>query len=304
MRNDNDMRHQVLATANRLRLIHTDSSDEEQQVRAGYLCEEIDRALKRILPGARREFLEALAERFPAGDFGAAQVPQQPESQDDQGVIEDPDYLVDLLLKVAPSLTVDNKNSIAERLREAGIGSSEPRVYSDEALQRLKSAVKLGDAVSIDANQVIELAVSLIEFVCGLERVVGGVWRKLSPQSKVRASEDVRRSLHKLLSSGDEASPDEFAHNLTVLHQLIAFIISAIGQVGSQIARRHFAQFSPSEISALVKMEGVGVWKSEKVKYWEKYCELADGLTEDSVDLGVRRIIADYVESSMKRMGG
>ena len=59
----------LVETANRLRLIQVDFADESEQTRTTYLCEEIERALKSVLPDERNEFLERLLEKFPAGSF-------------------------------------------------------------------------------------------------------------------------------------------------------------------------------------------------------------------------------------------
>lgn len=304
MRSDKKLRHHALVTGNRLRMIRAEFADEEPQVRAGYLREEIERVLKKILPGTRKEFLEALMARFPTGEFTGDQASQPTESAADEDILNDSDYLVDLLLKVAPTLTEDRKNLIVDRLRAVGIGSEKAKVYSDESLGRLKAALKLGDAVSIDADRVIEIAVLLAEFVGAVEPLVWNVWHGLSPQSRSRASGDVTGTLRKLLSSDEAVSPSEAKRDLTVLRQLIHSLVAATSRVGSQFARKHLGKFSESAIRAFVREEGGGGWtKSEQYKCWEKYCELANGLTEDSIDMEIRMIIAQYVESLMKRTG-
>ena len=60
--NSKKMEIRVLETANRLRLIQVDFADENEQTRRDYLCEEIERALKTVLPDERSEFLQRLQE--------------------------------------------------------------------------------------------------------------------------------------------------------------------------------------------------------------------------------------------------
>ena len=303
--NNKELRHRILVTANRLRMIQADFADEEPQVRSAYLREEIETALQKVLPATRREFLEALTAKFPTGDFTGSQVLQQPKSAIHAEIRKDPDYLVDLLLSIVPSLTAEKRKAIAERLRKEGIGRQEQMTCSEESLKRLRSALKLGDAVRIDTDRLVDLAVLLAEFVGLLEPLVGRVWRNLAPQSKVRISADVMRSLRQLFSGDKRASTDDAAGELVSLRQLIASIIAAIGQVGNQFGRRHIGKFSPSEIAALAHTEGAGgILVSSEVKCWRKYRELASNLTEDSIDLEIRVIIANYVESLMKQTGG
>ena len=70
---DNEkLRAHIAATANRLRMIQVDFADDSDQSRHEYLCEEIEHALKTVLPDERAEFLEGLKTKFPTvGDFGA-----------------------------------------------------------------------------------------------------------------------------------------------------------------------------------------------------------------------------------------
>ena len=49
------LENRVLETANRLRLIQVDFADKDSKARDDYLCEEIERALKTILPDERKE---------------------------------------------------------------------------------------------------------------------------------------------------------------------------------------------------------------------------------------------------------
>ena len=66
--NNKKMEIYVLETVNRLHLIQVDFADESEQTRMDYLCEEIERALKTVLPEERNEFLQRLQERFPIGN--------------------------------------------------------------------------------------------------------------------------------------------------------------------------------------------------------------------------------------------
>ena len=52
--------------ASRLRLIQANFADDPSSVRQGYLLEEIERALKPVSPTRRKNYLDSLAERFPA----------------------------------------------------------------------------------------------------------------------------------------------------------------------------------------------------------------------------------------------
>ena len=92
--------------------------------------------------------------------------------------------------------------------------------------------------------------------------------------------------------------PDnQIENDLKVLQRLVAALTSSISTAGSQFAKHHIARFSPSEISALVKMEKGSFLESHDVKCWRKYVELSETLNEDSIDMDIRKAIVDYVES-------
>src|SRR6266699_12913 len=52
--------------ASRLKLLQANFADDAPATRQSYLTEEIDRALKNVVPAKRKLYLQALAERFPA----------------------------------------------------------------------------------------------------------------------------------------------------------------------------------------------------------------------------------------------
>jgi hypothetical protein len=297
----------VLETANRLRLIQVDFADESEQTRMDYLCEEIERALKTVLPEERNEFLQRLQERFPIGDI--AILPMLKEQGDkaisvtDKNQIQNPDFLVDSLLEIFPTLNSDQKESITTKLQQIGSGSQVRTDYSDESIAKLKTTLQISDGSDFDTDRLAELVVLLINFVYKLEPLVWNTWRKLSPRSNIRRSSELKKTVGQFLSNDSNISQEHIENELKELQQLTAAIITAIGRVGSQFAKHHLAKFSPSEISSLVKMEHRSVLVSHEVKCWRKFLELADTLNEDSIDTEITKTIINYVESLVKGLG-
>ena len=132
----------VLETANRLRLIQVDFADKDSKARVDYLSEEIERALKTVLPEERNEFLQKLLERFPPGIFAPQPVVKEQEDKSISGIdearLKDADFLVQCLLEVIPTLPVDQKESIAKRLQQSGLRSQVREAYPDESIEKLK----------------------------------------------------------------------------------------------------------------------------------------------------------------------
>lgn len=298
----------VLETANRLRLIQVDFADKSSQARADYFSEEIERALKMILPEEREEFLRKLLERFPIGTFAPQPIVHQEHTDESVSVVDetklkDANFLIQCLLEVVPGLPVDQKETIAVRLQKIGLGSRVPETCPDESIEKLMNELQLGDQPDFNADRLMELVVLLVDFVYKLEPLGWNTWRRLSPRSSVRQSGDLKKTISQFLSNDSKVSQEQVNNELKELMQLIAAVITATSRVGSQFAQHHLAKFSPSEISALVKMEHKSVLVSHEVKCWRKYLELADKLNEESIETEITKAIVNYVESLVKRMG-
>jgi hypothetical protein len=305
--NSEKLESHVLKTANRFRLILADFADESEQTRKEYLCEEIERALKTVLPDQRNEFLGKLMARFPVGSFGAKPTPKGPVAPDASVVgldkLKDAEFLARSLLAIAPTLSGERKEYVAKSLHQAGLTPKAQGHYSDESVQRLKAALQVGDGQGVDADRLMELSILLANFVCKLEPLVWNIWRTLSPRSSIRQSVSMKDIMGRFAFNDPNASQEQIDNELKVLQRLIAAIITAVGRVGGQFAKRYLARFSPSEISALVKVEHGSVFVSHEVKCWRKYLELAGGLNEDSIETEIRNTIVGYVESLRKGVG-
>ncbi len=295
----------VLETANRLRLIQVDFANDSEQTRMDYLSEEIKSVLKTVVPEQRRVFLEKLMERFPTGHPGTILTGEQSQAQGRPEIeveeLQDPELALSRLLELVPMLSDEQKEHTARRLQEAGFGAPvAPQNYSDEFIRDLRDRLKLGDVPDIKADRLSEMIVLLADFVFKLEPLIWNTWRMLSPRSSIRPSGSLKKTMEKFIC-GDSGAPDKKAEQeLRMLQRLIAAITTAVGRVGSQFAKRHIGRFSPSEISTLVRMEHGSVFVSHEVKCWRKYLELAETLTEGSIEAEIRKAIAEYAESLIK----
>jgi hypothetical protein len=297
----------VINTANRFRLILADFADETSQTRKEYLREELERALKTVLPDQRNEFLEKLIARFPAGGFGAGSAPKPKEPPAEGTAVVGPDKLKDVeflvrnLLAIAPTLTGERKEYVIKSMHQAGLTPITQGRFSDESVQQLKESLQVGDGRSVSADRLMELSILLANFVCKLEPLVWNVWRTLSPRSNIRQSRTMKEAMGQFVLNDPKAKREQIDNELKTLQWLVAAIITAVGRVSGQFAK-NLSRFSPSEISALVKVERGSVLVSHEVKCWRKYNELAGGLHEDSIETEIRNIIVSYVESLRKGM--
>ena len=305
--NKKNLKNCVLETSNRLRLIQVDFADESNETRIDYLCEEVERALKTVLPEERSEFLQRLQERFPTGNITVQPMLKEQEGRNisviDEAKLQDADFLVQSLLEIIPTLPLDQKESIIKKLQHVGLGAQVAQNYSGESIEKLRTELQLGDESGFDADRLTELIVPLAGFVYKLEPLVWNTWRKLSPRSGIRQSGDLRKTIGQFLNNDSNVSQEHVDNELKELQRLIAAVITAISRVGSQFAKHHLARFSPSEISTLVRMEHKSVLVSHEVKCWRKYLALADMLNEDSIETEITKAIVSYVESLVKGMG-
>jgi hypothetical protein len=258
-----------------------------------------------VLPNERNEFLERLMARFPTLNFSTQPISEEREAKGGSTMelskLSDPDFLVRSLIEIAPSLSNDQKKNVIKSLQE---GEIEPQIrqdYSDESIQKLKAKLHLDDKPSFDANRLTELIILLVDFVYRLEPLVWNTWRKLSPRSNISSPGDLKNAIGQFMYNDSKVSREKVDSDLKELQRLVAAITTAVGRVGGQFAKSHLAKFSPSEISALVRMEHKSVLVSHEVKCWRKYVELADTLTEDTIETEIRKAIVDYVESLVKR---
>ena len=297
----------VLKTANRLRLIQVDFADESEQTRTDYLCEEIERALKTVLPEERNEFLQRLQERFPIGNISTLPILKEQGDKSvsvpDETKLQDADLLVHSLLEIFPTLPADRKESVTKKLNQMGMSLHVSENYSNESIEKLRTHLQLGDESDFNAERLTELIILLASFVYKLEPLVWNTWRRLSPRLGIRRSGELKKTIGQFLSNDSNISQEYIENELKELQQLTAAVITAIGRVGSQFAKHHLARFSPSEISSLVKMEHRSVLVSHEVKCWRKFIELADTLNEDSIETEITKAIVNYVESLVKGMG-
>jgi hypothetical protein len=295
----------VSETANRLRLIQIDFANESEQARMDYLGEEIKRILKTVVPEQRKVFLEKLMERFPTGHLVTTLIDEQPKAQSQPEIVveelNDPETALCRFLELAPKLSDEQKERAARCLQEAGFGSPvTTQNYSDEFIQDLKTRLQLGDGPDIKADRLAEMIVLLEDFVFKLEPLIWNTWRMLSPRSSIRGSGSLKKTIGQFICGGPDTPDKQAEEELRMLQRLIAAITTAVGRVGSQFAKRHLGRFSPSEISTLVRMEHGSVFVSHEVKCWRKYLELAETLTEGSIEAEIRTAIAEYAESLIK----
>jgi hypothetical protein len=279
----------VAALAERLRLIQADLADQEADVRRGYLRDELQRALARVVPGERAAILEELQSRFPTWDEPAPSAPAQAQ--------KDPEALLDALLNVWPTLPEVRKRQMADRLKkELGIAAPPPQAPAPAAgptidAAAVASVLQLGEAERLSGRHMAELLALLIEIICSLDQNIWGQWRQIAPQAAVKRPGALQPTMARFVAANPSTSRAQVREDVDRLRVMIVALVASVAQAG-RFAVDNLKALAPHEIKALVGPSLVGAEK----KYWLKYTELCESMDLNAVDTAVRRKVADYVE--------
>lgn len=300
------LQSQIIGTANRLRMIQVDFADEGEDVQHEYLCDEIKRALTKVLPEDRTEFLERTCERFPIG-VGHRAVPEMPsgesqaESRFDEQKLNDPDFLVDLLIKVFSSQSQERQDIIVRKLSEGGLAPANVSEGLDNAAESFRTGLKIEGGSQLDSDRVFRLLLTLAGFVVTLEPIIWDTWAKLAPRSKIRPTRLTRKTFGKFVIEDSGISQEQLTAEFGRLRQMIAALITAFGRAGDRFARHFLSTYAPSQISALVKMGKSNFLVSHDAACWQQYRDLAGGLTSESIEGQIRKALVEYAEPLMER---
>ncbi len=291
------------ATANRLRLIQIDFADESPDTRREYLSQEIKRALEGILPEERKAFLEELMERFPSWDSGVEVTAPAEEtvaqSPMDIAELQDPSFLLQRLIEVSKSLSEEERAALVKGLREAGLAAVEKSGWPSESEEVLRKRLSLGSRQEIDPRRLIQLAAAFAGFVLSLDKIAWKAWHTLAPKARIQHG-DMRDTICKYLAASEDVSHTDMREGIERVRQISAAIIAGFGNAGRLFGARHGNTFAPSVIQHHVSTEGGGFLTSQKVRCWDKYCEL---FTAYSVEKELNEAISSFAISLMKGVG-
>ena len=297
----------VATTANRLRLIQVDFADDSPEVRAGYLADEVQRAVGKLPPDQRPAFIDELKARFPTWDgqvgLGApAQSAAPTQSAMDARELRDPSFLATRLIELAPTLIEEQKRALAARLAEVGlIQSGGGPDWPAAPLKALRTKLALTDADNLDAARTLELLSELVALTNSLDQLVWSTWKQVATKSTLKRQNPLQRTMARFAAGDQDVARANVTQDVEKLRQLTASLVAAIGQIGRQFMQRHLHKFQPDEIQALVQSEKAGgMFVSEEVKCWRKYKELSRALDEATVESEIQSAIAEYAETLIK----
>ena len=292
----------VIATANRLRLVQTDLADEDPEVRQQYLADELERALTKIVPADRAGFMASLQEWFPTWErveLSGSSEEGMGQSTADEKDLRDASFLVDRLSDIAPTLSEQEREAVASKLRDAGLSTAGRQVWPEHAAEKLRAHLKIPEGMELDPVRTVELLQLQLEFTLSLDQLVWSTWKAISPRSDIRGSGELKKTISPYLQGNQDVARGEVMMHLEKLRQLTAALISAISQTGRQFAQQHYTRFNPDNIEDAAKqdkkaLEGIGV------AAWRKYKELVGTTDQATIEREIMQLIAEYADRLMK----
>ncbi|MDB6066614.1 MAG: hypothetical protein JWR26_2822 [Pedosphaera sp.] len=281
--------------ASRLRLVQANFADDQASTRRTYIIEEIERALKGVVPSKRKAYLDVLAEAFPIWQQTASG--PAPASQPVGEVQETPEVLLQKLLAIAPQLSPETKAEFTRKLQQAGLAAAAAGGGLPELPPELQKKLGLPPGKQIDPERTLKMIVALSEFSLALDQLVWALWKQMAPKSTIRKEVEFSKLAGPYLAGDPEVSTQLLAQPLERTRKLIAGLLGAIGRAGSIYGKKHVARFAPEVIEDWAKIEKK--WsESLELVCWRKYVQHAkEHATEPAIENEIQEAITKTAES-------
>ena len=276
--------------AGRLRVIQASFNDRPGQTRAGYLLEEIQRALKPVPESERAEYLDALTLLFPTAEPPPAPPPPAPPSPPTS--LE----MVDALVEKFQGASAEERAAIRDRLRAAGLLTTIPDAPTIPP--ELRGKLGLRPDEPLDPERFRKLFVTFAELVLTLDHVIWSIWKKLAPKSSLRreSSEQLRVLLGRYLQGDREVATYQIAQLLERTRQLTVALVSAFGSAGESFARWYLGSYAPEKVRSSVEAGSHGFLSNMDQRCWRRYVELAERLNGPLIEEQFVSGVVSYVE--------
>ncbi len=285
---------------NRLKYLQSNLADETPENRQNYLEDELRRALQAIPASKRGAHLDALAERFPSWELATVSV-NTPSAITQRT----PDEIVKAFLELAPQLSGEQREDVKQRLAALGMIVSSNKPIEGDALADVQAKLKLGAEDPIDPQRLGKLFAALADTMLTLDQLAWNLWRSAAPKSPIRrdtSQGDLRLLMRRSLSGDAEASAAQVQKQLEATRQLIAGLLAGLGPAGKNFARRYQQRYTPDAIRDVVRAEGGGggMFANAEAKCWKKYTELANEITDASIESDVQEAVVKYAEDLIR----
>jgi len=263
----NDLLRRMNATANALRLVQINCSEEDGAAREQFLYRELKAALKDVPNSECRAFLAELSGHFPAwGDAAGGNAPVKPDALD-------LDSMLQRVIEQGVKLSSNQREEIIKRLREAWhLGSPAPILPPAKPLP-----------APVELPRVAVALQRFVEFVQAVDSASQrDGWKRLVDQS--------------LKDERDSSLTTNLTEFRNRIEKAMA-VTSVLPGVASKLCEQHLMKLRPENIETAVEAEAGGFFKNAKARCWEVYSQrLAPQLEEAPMQRAIRQAIDACIE--------
>ncbi len=288
------------AAAVRLRYIQANFADDPAESRESFLEDELKKLLDPVPLGKRQLYLDTLAEKFPTWESLSSAPSVAAKAASDERT---PDEVWSLFLKTLPKFSLEQRETIKNRLADAGFIRVSGDSLDTGSTTELVEKLKIPPSDKIDGSRLGKLCAALAEFAIMTDQLAWNVWKNIAPKSTIRrdgSAGDLRTALRRSATGDPEVAAAQIAAQLEKNRQLIAGLIAAIGPAGKNFTRRFQSRYSPEAVRDMVKLEGASVFGNADARNWKKYTELAQEISEDTIQTDMMDAVAKYAEELMR----
>ncbi|HEY5814004.1 MAG TPA: hypothetical protein VIT23_15290 [Terrimicrobiaceae bacterium] len=287
----------VREVAARLRLLQASFADDQPEIREKILTEELERVLKAISLGQRKECIEALALEFPTST-SVEVAPRAENLVDRQAEPDDPSILVDRLLNVLRTMPPEQAEAIVTRIQELlpGGGNASGIEVPEELRKRID---KVAPGGVFDHRRALRLLDVLIEMTSSLDQLVWQVWKNIAARSVTQREpgpyNDFRKTLVPYLTGDSEIATEQMKQIVSRTRKLTSGLMAAMGTVGETHAEKLLEKFSPEAIRKIAELDA-GVFESIERTCWRTYTTIFNDLDRATIEKEFLDTIKRYTE--------
>ena len=281
------------ALAARLRVLQSNFSEDDPATRKDFIAQEIEQALKGVVPEKRKALLDELAEKFPTWQSTPAAAPI---SSPTVAVPETPEALVGRLVELAPNLQPSQRAELSQRLQQAGFGGG----TSDGAFvlgPELQKRLGLDGTRPVNAERGGKTLSMTLEVLLTLDQLVWTLWKQIAPRSVVRKETDLGKLAAEYLAGSAEVSSAQVLQSIERTRKMIAGLLGGLGRAGTAYARDRARLFDPNAIQAVASAEKKFT-ESLEFACWRVYVRLCKEYgAEAAIEKGIQEALTKASEN-------
>lgn len=280
----------VAETVGRLRSVQEDFADEPAEVRQQHLREELDRAVSKLVPDRRTQFIRDVLDRFP--DWQGSQSNGQAPAAVATAPTSEPEELVEQLIAASGKLSEQERETLSNRLAAAGFATSLKSGETTDISVRLK----LPSNTTIASERVSEVLLQLLSAADKIDDMAWKAWRLLDRQSSRRKPGDFRAMMIAYLTGEAKMSQQGMVDRVEVYRRLASSLIYELREI-EVIAKQQAERLSPAKIEQVAEQS---MLETLGAACWRTYKKLAADYDAAAIERDIRQRIALHIEENLR----